>query len=379
MGAPPYLVSTVPDPLTDTLGLTGARCVLVRGLTAGGSWALRFPAPGRLKVHAVLRGASRLMVDGGERPVLLEQGDVVAFGGGLSYVLAADPSVPPQDAPALLRASPHLFAHAGEEGVTEVVSVGAHFELNTAGEDLLLQALPPVIHLSRTGEEAPALCWLLEQVLREMSADRPGANGVAEYLSQLVFAHVLRACLARSDAYPAGWLRALADERIAPALRLMHADPARPWHVTELARAAAMSRSVFAGVFTSVAGVPPLTYLHQWRIRLAEKTLIQKDTPVSELALSLGYASESTFSHAFKRATGIPPKRFRDAARGSRDRSKAERAVTAAWRGASRPDGDEPGIDERRLAEAGAEEGPGSAETRPGRGGSGPPVRSRES
>ncbi|MER7050359.1 AraC family transcriptional regulator [Streptomyces jumonjinensis] len=340
MGAPPYLGSISPDPLTHTLNVTGARCVLARGLTAGGDWALRFPAPGRLKVHAVSRGVTWLTVDGDEQPVLLKSGDVVAFSGGLPYVLAADPSVSPQDALALLGTSPHLFAHAGDKDVTDVVSIGAHFELNTAGEDLLLRALPPVIHLPRDGAEASALCWLLEQVLREMSSDRPGGNNVTEHLSQLVFAHVLRAYLARSESYPAGWLRALADERIAPALHLMHTDPARPWQLAELARAAAMSRSAFAGAFTSVAGVPPLAYLHQWRMRLAEQALLQEDTPVSELALSLGYASESTFSHAFKRETGVAPKRFRDAARVPRDRDEVERAVAAAFRRVYQPGGE---------------------------------------
>ncbi|GGZ24423.1 AraC family transcriptional regulator [Streptomyces inusitatus] len=337
MGAPPFLGSINPDPLTHTLGVTGARCVLARGLTAGGAWALRFPAPGRLKVHAVLSGVSWLTVDGGERPVLLEPGDVVALNGSLPYVLAADPALPPQDALALLETSPHLFAHAGQEGVIEVVSIGAHFELNTAGRTLLLQALPPVIHMSRAGEEAATLCQHLQQLLREMSADRPGGNRVAEQLSQLVFAHVLRAYLAGSESFPVGWLRALADERIAPALRLMHTDPARPWQLAELARAAAMSRSAFAGVFTSVAGVPPLTYLHQWRMRLAEQSLLQEDTPVSELALSLGYASKSAFSHAFKRATGVAPKRFREAARVPRDRAEVARAVAASYRPPARP------------------------------------------
>ncbi|MCM2393688.1 AraC family transcriptional regulator [Streptomyces albipurpureus] len=340
MGAPPYLGSTNPDQLTRTLKVTGARCVLARGLTAGGAWALRFPAPGRLKVHAVLRGVTWLTVDGDERPVLLETGDVVAFSGGLPYVLAADPSVPPQDALALLGTSPHLSAHAGDEGIIEVLSIGAHFELNTAGEDLLLQVLPPVIHLPRDGQEAPTLCWLLEQVLCEMSSDRPGGNYVTEHLSQLVFAHVLRAYLARSESYPAGWLRALADERIAPALHLMHTDPGRAWQLTELARAAAMSRSAFAGAFTSVAGVPPLTYLHQWRMRLAEQALLDDDTPLSELALSLGYASESAFSHAFKRETGVAPKRFRDAARAPRDRDEVERSVAAAFGGVPQPGGE---------------------------------------
>ncbi|MFI2291945.1 AraC family transcriptional regulator [Streptomyces niveus] len=339
MGASPYLGSINPDPLTNTLGLTSARCVLVRGLTAAGGWALRFPAPGRLKVHAVLRGVTWLTVDGEDRSVLLTAGNVVAFGGGLPYVLAADPSVSPQDALALLWTSPHLFAHTGDEGVTEMVSIGAHFELNAAGEDLLLHALPPVIHLPRDGEEAPTVCWLLEQLLREMSTDRLGGNGVTERLSRLVFAHVLRAYLARSESCPAGWLRALVDERIAPALRLMRTDPARPWQLSELARAAAMSRSAFAGVFTSVAGVPPLTYLHQWRMRLAEQALLQEDTPVAELALSLGYASESAFSHAFKRETGVASKRFRDAARVPRDRDEAEQVVAAAFRGVSDRDG----------------------------------------
>ncbi|MFJ4681895.1 AraC family transcriptional regulator [Streptomyces sp. NPDC088789] len=337
MGAPPYPGSTNPDPLTHTLDVTSARCVLARGLTAGGGWALRFPAPGRLKVHAVLRGVTWLTIDGDERPVLLESGDVVAFNGGRPYVLAADPSLPPQDAPALLGASPHLFAHAGDENVTEVVSIGAHFELNTAGEDLLLHVLPPVIHVSRDGEEASTLCWLLEQVLRETSTDRPGGNNVTDHLSQMVFAHILRAYLARSESYPAGWLRALADERIAPALHLMHTDPARPWQLTELARAAAMSRSAFAGAFTSMAGVPPLTYLHQWRMRLAERALLHEDTPVSELALSLGYASESAFSHAFKRETGVAPKHFRDAARVPRSRDEVARVVTATCRGVPHP------------------------------------------
>ncbi|MFE3019973.1 AraC family transcriptional regulator [Streptomyces sp. NPDC059256] len=339
MGTPPYLGSTSPDPLTHTLSVTGARCVLARGLTAGGAWALRFPAPGRLKVHAVLHGVTWLTVDGWASPVLLEPGDVVTFDGSLPYVLAADPDTPPQDALTLLATSPHLFAHAGEESVTDVVSIGAHFELNTAGADLLLQVLPPVIHMPHTGEEAPTLCQHLEQLLREMSSDRPGGSRVTEYLSQLVFAHVLRDYLARGESYPAGWLRALADERIAPTLRLMHTDPARPWQLAELAQAAAMSRSAYAGVFTSVAGVPPLTYLHQWRMRLAEQTLLQTNTPVSQLALSLGYASESAFSHAFKRETGVAPKRFRDAARVPRERSEVERAIAAAFSRSPGPGG----------------------------------------
>jgi len=51
---------------------------------------------------------------------------------------------------------------------------------------------------------------------------------------------------------PPGWLRVLTDERLRPAIGLMHADPGKPWSLDELARAAAMSRTSFAERFRTV-------------------------------------------------------------------------------------------------------------------------------
>jgi AraC-like DNA-binding protein len=91
----------------------------------------------------------------------------------------------------------------------------------------------------------------------------------------------------------------------------MHSDPARPWHLEDLAKATAMSRTTFAMYFKKVAGVGPLTYLTEWRMRLAEHDLREDKVSVSELAQSLGYTSDSAFSHAFKRVTGMAPKHYR--------------------------------------------------------------------
>lgn len=68
-----------------------------------------------------------------------------------------------------------------------------------------------------------------------------------------------------------------------------------------------MSRTSFTLRFKEVVGVPPLTYLRAWRMRLAQHTLWLEDTPVSAIASSLGYSSESAFSNAFKRSTGMAP------------------------------------------------------------------------
>jgi AraC-like DNA-binding protein len=71
-----------------------------------------------------------------------------------------------------------------------------------------------------------------------------------------------------------------------------------------------MSRSSFASRFKANAGVPPLTYLQNLRMRLAEHELRAGAMSVAELAKSLGYASDSAFSNAFKRRTGMAPKHY---------------------------------------------------------------------
>ncbi|MFJ4670795.1 AraC family transcriptional regulator [Kitasatospora purpeofusca] len=314
------------DLVAETLELTAVRCTLPHCLTAAGAWTLAFPAPGRLTVHAVLQGTVWLTVDGAERPVRLDAGEAAVLAGDRPYTLASGPeppaadTPPPADAPPPVDAAAGPFLHAGTAG-RDTVTLDARLELDPAAEELLTGALPPVLRLGATTAEAPAVRWLLAQALGELSADRPGASFALDHLAPLLLVQVLRALLAHdgADAHPTGLLRALADERLAPALRLMHGDPARPWTLAELARAAAMSRTSFAQRFKDLAGVPPLAYLRRRRMRLAQHTLRRTDTPLSAIAASLGYGSDSAFSTAFKRATGLSPRHYREAARSAPD------------------------------------------------------------
>jgi AraC-like DNA-binding protein len=152
-------------------------------------------------------------------------------------------------------------------------------------------------------------------VQREVTGGRMGSAFAIRQYGQLLLLELVRAYVEQVE-LPPGWLRLLTDERLRPALGLMHADPARPWGLQELARAAAMSRTSFAERFRAVAGVPPLTYLNRWRMLLAQRALRDGDLRVGSLALDLGYASESAFSTAFKREVGESPLRYRHRARG---------------------------------------------------------------
>lgn len=94
-----------------------------------------------------------------------------------------------------------------------------------------------------------------------------------------------------------------------------------------------MSRSTFAAQFRAVSGEPPLTYLHRWRRHLARAALRDTDSTVAALAAELGYASESSFSHAFTRTGGISPAAIAACtAEARRQHSKsAKRRKNALW------------------------------------------------
>jgi AraC-like DNA-binding protein len=72
-----------------------------------------------------------------------------------------------------------------------------------------------------------------------------------------------------------------------------------------------MSRTTFAEHFKQAAGIAPLAYLTQWRMRLAQRAMREANPSLSELSQQLGYSSESAFSNAFKRVTGSSPRSYR--------------------------------------------------------------------
>jgi AraC-like DNA-binding protein len=299
------------DPLSDILDLLGARCMLSGALSADGRWVRHFPRPNVIKVMAMVEGSCWLTMEDIAAPLRLEPGDVVLVNGRHAMTMSSDlRAAKDVDNTATLTVTPHL-RQIGTHRDTYIL--GGHVALDPNRQGLLLDVLPPVIHISGASEEAGVLRWLLNQLAREWDAQRPGAATAAGQLAQLIFVQALRAHLETEGLLAGGWLKALADERIAPALGLIHADPAKAWTLAELAKAVGMSRTSFALRFKAVVGVAPLAYLTQWRMHLAERDLRQSDVPVSSLAFRLGYTSESAFSNAFKRVTGVAPRRYRSA------------------------------------------------------------------
>ncbi|TYB57171.1 AraC family transcriptional regulator [Nonomuraea sp. PA05] len=298
------------DPLEDVLTLVGTTSRLSTGLVAGGRWALSFDPPAGVKFNAVRRGRCLLTVDGVPGPIELAEGDCFLLVRPRAFTLAAGPGLRPVPAGPLFRAATDGVARAGEG--EDVVIVGGRFGFGERAQELLLDVLPPVIHVPGRTAEAATVRWALDLIDAELR-ERPLASTlVTEHLALVMLIHLLRLHLAGAGPEgSSGWLAGLADPIVAPALRAVHARPAHAWTVSELARVAAVSRSTLAARFKQVVGRGPLEYLTGWRIELAADRLRRGDETVAVIASEVGYGSVSALSNAFKRITGVSPRDYR--------------------------------------------------------------------
>ncbi|WTW92004.1 AraC family transcriptional regulator [Streptomycetaceae bacterium NBC_01309] len=284
-------------------------------VTRSAPFAQRFPAVPSAGFHIVLQGTCWLLSSQGE-PIALGPGDVAFLPRGSAHGLADDPSTPVSEPPPTLTG-----AHDGRDVETSadrpptVVMLCGAYILDGSGPHPLLNDLPEVIHLPTRVGRHRELRAAVELLGVELDSDaRPGSDTVLLTLLDLLLLYILRAWFEEqrvSGHSATGWAAALHDPAVAAALRAIHGDPSRPWTVEELGAQARLSRAAFARRFTHLVGQPPLTYLTWWRMTTAARLLRTSDAPVNTIALQVGYSSQYTFTHAFKRQYGSPPGSYR--------------------------------------------------------------------
>jgi len=67
----------------------------------------------------------------------------------------------------------------------------------------------------------------------------------------------------------------------------------------------------FSRAFKQSMGLSPNNYLAQQRIERAKKLLAETERPIVEIALQMGFCSQSHFTKAFRQWAGMTPKSFR--------------------------------------------------------------------
>jgi AraC-like DNA-binding protein len=322
------------DALSDVLSAVRLSGSVFFDVTAKSPWVAEAPPaaqiadevmPGAqhvIEYHVVTHGTCWISLVGDPtfEPIKLKEGDIAVIPQGDPHVVSSAPG---------MRAEPDFEAHrrpddantlpfaiqTGGDGPGDTHLICGFFSCDARPFNPLLDSLPRFMRFSR---DTPGPHGLLDQFIRfattETGNKRAGSQSILNRLSELMFVEVIRMYMDQLVNNNTGWLAGLRDPLVGRALTLLHARPAHPWTLEELASQAATSRSALADRFTQIVGCPPIQYLTQWRMQIAAKLLADPSVKVAAVAHDVGYESEAAFSRTFKKFVGRSPSQWRTGA-----------------------------------------------------------------
>lgn len=292
------------DPLSDIVRLLHPRAAFANLIGGKGDWAVRYSEYGLPSFCIVLDGSCLLAVDGHE-PIAIHAGDFILLPATPAFTLSSfAPAMPVFMDPNQVASAHRELRYGEQDGPADMRSLGGAFLFDSADPGLLVSLLPAVVHVQGSAR----LSQLVRMVGEESAEQKPGSEFMLSRLAELLLVEAMRSTTAGSA--PPGLLRGLGDERLARALKQLHARIDHAWTVDQLAKLAALSRSAFFERFTRMVGVAPMEYLLAWRMAVAKELLRDDELAVAEVAERVGYGSTSAFSVAFSRYVGQAPSQY---------------------------------------------------------------------
>ncbi len=190
---------------------------------------------------------------------------------------------------------------------------------------LVIRLHPPFLHTllgaeqdwpEQLSEPPPAHDPVIDHctglILHEINASVTPDRGCLEAYARLIGQHVVKQYVrTTAAAAPNPGLRPEVSEKIDNWIRNKLPEPVV---IEELAAACGLSHYQLLRLIKLATGGTPQNYVMQQRIELARKMLRESELPLSEIALNLGFSSQSHFSNAFKTLTQITPKAYRERA-----------------------------------------------------------------
>ncbi|MEA3158693.1 MAG: AraC family transcriptional regulator [Gammaproteobacteria bacterium] len=176
--------------------------------------------------------------------------------------------------------------------------------------DMTSHLLPVLVSKSVPSKDAT-----VESLARALfEADRVGGSFgqiYADCISMAIVARLLASANrgAGPDQPKAG---KLARWRLKRAIDYVEAHLDNPVSLADVASSAGLTRMHFAAQFRAATGLRPHEYLLRRRIERAQEMLVGTSMPLVDIALSVGFQTQSHFTRVFKRYAGQPPRAWRE-------------------------------------------------------------------
>lgn len=296
------------DPLSEIVSLLNPQVAFSKMVQGAGAWRIKRENTGEPFYCVVISGECDLMLDNDQQRHLTA-GDFVLIPESFDFTFSSAFPVASDGVHSLPEAiSAGRFRVGDKEQAVNVQLLVGHCQFDSLDEKILVSLLPKLVHI----HNATRLTRLVEMLTEESLARPPGYVKVMGHLLQVLLIETFRTKINTPEV--PGLLLGLADERIGEAIRAMHQDISKTKTIAQLAKIAALSRTVFFHRFKLTVGVTPMEYQVAWRMTVAKDLLKTQLYSMTQIAERVGYKSASAFSFAFTNYTGTSPSTFKNMA-----------------------------------------------------------------
>jgi AraC family transcriptional regulator len=131
-----------------------------------------------------------------------------------------------------------------------------------------------------------------------------------ESLTQALIIHLLRHYSEVAPIFVSQNI-SLTRTQLQQAIDYIHAHLDRDLSLSQIASIINISPTYFASLFKLATGTSPHQYVIEQRVERAKSLLSKTDMAIADIALQVGFSSQSHLTQQFKRLTGVTPKQVR--------------------------------------------------------------------
>jgi AraC family transcriptional regulator len=190
-----------------------------------------------------------------------------------------------------------LHIHLQPESISKVAKAS---EMDTKQIDL-------ANHLRKQDLQLQHIAMLL---LAELHSGGIMGQLYIESLTQALVIHLLRHYSTVKQTITSD-NRSLTSKQLQQAIDYIHTNLDRDLSLFQLAKVINISPTYFASLFKRATGTSPHQYVIQQRVEKAKLMLSKTDMAIADIALQVGFSSQSHLTQQFKRFTGVTPKQVR--------------------------------------------------------------------
>jgi len=293
-------------------------------------WGIDVPVEGRKAIlHIIADGQCCLQLAQDAEPIALTRGDLVLVTQAHSHqhklfdavnspyhkekqgVVCGTDQCEVVEGPAELLPESAVDTKIQPAVTDKTVLICGYFDFDEEILHPLFQALPAKMQV-RTNQEIN-LRWLdntIHIIRDEAFSERPGADAIANRMSEILFIKSLRIYVEENLQSLQG-IAALHDRYLSRALDIIHSRFHESLNVQDLATEAGLSRTAFSQRFTKMMGMSTAQYITHWRLQKAKQMLLQEKLNILDIAVQIGYQTEAAFNKVFKRHFGVTPGAYR--------------------------------------------------------------------